>query len=201
MKCLSPDMCRSWLAAFGLVFGQEELMLEAVGGKPSQPLMYVVIEGRKFALSEFCRDALDWLPAGRERLLVTSAWSNYPLDRRRIFETIRRGCGELDDLTAAPGHLFAATKNADTWYDDRPALDVDEEAIAMWLMALMLEWTWEGFVVVQGCHDVIFLGDGFVRFESADAGRMAEAESFLASWGLTSRTEFPWKSSAGSETP
>lgn len=105
----------------------------------------------------------------------------------------------IETLTDAPGHLFESTKLADTHYDDRPEIDLDEEATAMWLMALMLDWTWEGFALVEGCKDVVTLGDGFLKFETEDLGRLAAAKVLVDRWGLKWRTDFPWTSAPGSQ--
>jgi hypothetical protein len=133
------------------------------------------------------------MPAGRERLLIVSEWSNYPPDWLHIFETIRRGCGVSRSLSDAPGHLFIATKDSTTHYADRPSIDVEEEAVAMWLMGLMLEWTWSGYAVVKGCRDAVWLGDGFVGFLSPDPARLDVANALIAERGLKSSDIFPWR--------
>lgn len=189
MKALSVDMCRSWLAP-GL-FLDANLALVRPQARAAQRL-YAVTESKGLRISEFCREALDWLPVGQERLLIVSGWSAYPPDQLRIFETIRRGCGVSDSLESAPGHLFASTKRPNTDYDDRLDLDVDEETTAMWLMGLMLDWAWEGYAVVRGCSDGIFLGDGFICFDSLEPARIAEASALLRHWELTPQTDFPW---------
>jgi hypothetical protein len=151
-----------------------------------------VIDGVKLNLPELSRRLLDWMPAGRDRLLIISNWSDYPPDHLHIFETIRKGCGVLQPLAGAPGHLFVSTKTDATDYDDRPLVDVEEESVAMWLMGLMLKWTWEGYAVVKGCADAVWLGDGFIRFFSADGNRLDAANDLVAEYGLRPRDTFPW---------
>ncbi len=41
----------------------------------------------------------------------------------------------------------------------------------MWLMGLMLKWTWQGYAIVKDCGDAVYLGDGFVVFLSTDPAR------------------------------
>jgi len=133
------------------------------------------------------------MPVGRERLLIVSKWWNYPPDQFTIFETIRKGCGVSVPLSEAPGHLFISTKESGTWYDDRPQIDVEEESVAMWLMGLMLKWTWQGYALVKGCQDAVWLGDGYVGFLSGDPARLDEAKSLVAELGLKSTDTFPWQ--------
>ncbi len=191
MKCLSLDECRSWLAPSGLIL-DEYVRLQAVEGNLYPPL-YVVTENYGGSLSELSRELLDWLPVGRERLLIVSDWSNYPPDHLAIFETIRRGCGVAQLLADAPGHLFISTKDSTTHYEDRPSIDVEEESVAMWLMRLMLEWTWTGYAVVKECRDAVWLCDDFVGFLSADPARLDVANALIAGRGLKSSNRFPWQ--------
>ena len=92
MKCVSVEHCRLWLAPAGLVLDEKRWLKEPEQAA-SLPAQYVVVERTHVALAEFSRRLLDWLPAGRERLLIVSDWSGYPPDQRHIFETIRKGCG------------------------------------------------------------------------------------------------------------
>jgi hypothetical protein len=191
MKCLSVEECQSWLAPSGLIL-DEYHRLQAVEGNLYPPL-YVVTQKYGGSLPELSRELLDWMPVGRERLLIVSDWWNYPPDKSAIFETIRRGCGVSQSLSDAPGHLFISTKDSATHYEDRPSIDVEEEAVAMWLMGMMLEWTWNGYAVVKGCRDAVWLGDDFVGFLSADAARLEAANSLIAERGLKSSNRFPWQ--------
>jgi hypothetical protein len=156
--------------------------------------LYAIVEGTPIALSEFARESLDWLPFGKDRLLYTSSWrdDNLP-DHSILFETIRRGSGISADLDQMPGVLFNSTKGPATHYEERPINDVAEEAIAMWLLALMLEWTWTGFAVVSGCQDVIHIGDGYLMFNSVEKSRLTDAEELVTRYGLKSQAEFPWR--------
>jgi hypothetical protein len=192
VRCLSAEECRSWLAPSGLVLDQYLRVGELAGGT-QRPPRYYVIDGVKLPLPDFSRRLLDWMPAGRERLLIVSDWSHYPPDHPHIFETIRKGSGVSQRLAEAPGHVFASTKTDATDYDDRPLIDVEEESVAMWLMSLMLEWTWEGYAVVKGCGDVVWLGDGFIQFFSADRARLDAANDLVAAYGLRPRDTFPWQ--------
>src|SRR5579863_3584204 len=192
MRCLSAEECRSWLAPSGLVLDQN-LRVEEPDEGMQRPPRYYVIPGVKLNLPDLSRRLLDWMPAGRERLLIVSDWWDYPPDQLHIFETIRKGSGVPQRLAEAPGHVFASTKTDATDYDNRPLVDVEEESIAMWLMSLMLEWTWEGYAVVKGCGDVVWLGDGFVRFFSADGARLDAANNLVAEYGLKPRDDFPWQ--------
>ncbi len=186
--------CRSvpLVAAASNLTLDSQLMLEQHHEALAQRPLFVVTDRFEKSLPELCRQCLDWLPAGRERMLLTSGWSPYPPDHLQIFEMIRTGCGFPQSLGATPGHLFLSTKQAGTHYEDRPAIDVSEESIAMWLMGLMQEWTWEGYAFVQGCRDVIVLGDGYLRFLSIDFARLDEAEALVGEWGLKARATFPW---------
>ena len=154
-------------------------------------MLFVVTENARISLAEFCREALDWLPIGRERLVLVTGWSGYTPDHLIVFNALRKGAGLVAPLEAAPGQLFTSTKSSFD-YEDRPEADVIEEAMAMWLMALMQEWTWDGYALVHGSSDVVTLGGGLMTFESAEPARMAEAETLIARFGLKSRTTFPW---------
>ena len=193
MRCLSVEQCRAWIASAGLRL-DDNLWIRTPEEEVSPPPYYVVIKGFNLNLSEFSRRLFDWMPVGRERLLIVSNWSSYPPDQKYLFETIRRGCGISQTLEEAPGHLFVSTKTEATWYDDRPLIDVEEESLAMWLMALMLEWTWDAYALVEGCRDAVRLGDEFVEFLTTDPERREAANSLIGQFGLTSRDTFPWGS-------
>lgn len=98
-------------------------------------------------------------------------------------------------LAETPGHLFISTKDESTHYDDRPEIDVKEESIAMWMAALMLEWTWEGYLMAKDSPSFVRLGDGFIEFVTNDDERLAAANSIIGDFGLKSRTTFPWQQS------
>jgi len=100
-------------------------------------------------------------------------------------------------LRVAPGHVFSASKEQGADYDERPALDVAEESIAMWMMGLMLEWTWEGYATVAGCADAIWLGDGFVRLLASDAGSQARAVAMMQESRLKYAVKYPWGAGPG----
>jgi hypothetical protein len=135
---------------------------------------------------------MDWLPVGRERLVFVAEADTAPPDRKVIFEAIRRGCGATSDLTAAPGHLFDSSKAEGTHYEDRPALDVLEESVAMWLVGLAVEWTWPGFVAVKDCPEHIDLGDGYLRFVSPTLSRLEAARAMCVGLGMRTVDRFPW---------
>jgi len=157
-----------------------------------QPYCFVV-DSYKLNLPALSRELWDWMPAGRERLLLVSDWSHYPPDQPTIFNTIRKGCGVHQSLPDAPGHLFVSTKDDNTDYDNRPLIDVEEESIASWLAGLMLEWTWQGYMTVQGYPNAVRLGDGFVRFLSTDPVRLAAGTAICAKWGLRPCARYPWQ--------
>jgi hypothetical protein len=189
MRTLSLQDARSWLARVNLNLDEYDRL---EWPHDAHPGLYVVTAKSSMASSYLCGQSLDWLPVGRERLLLATKWDTYPPDKLIVFDAIRKGAGANEKLFREPGHLFPSTKSNDTCYDDRSEADVQNESIAMWLMGLMLEWTWEGLVAVEGCADVICLGDDFLHFLSIDQNRIEEARKLVEPWGLPVRTTFPW---------
>jgi len=196
MRCANAAECRDWLAPSGLRLGADRRLADE-GAWAEFPARYYLIDRPDLDLPDFSRQMLDWLPMGRERLLFVTEWAGYPPDQAHIFQTIRAGAGATRSLAVAPGHIFSATKAPGTDYDERPALDVAEESVAMWLMGLMLEWTWEGYVAAAGCADAIWLGDGFVRFLPSDARSNAAALGMMAESSLRYAVKFPWGAGPG----
>ena len=191
MRCAGVAECGAWLAPGGLRLDADLALLDA-GQWARFPERYYLIDRPDLDLPEFSRQLLDWLPVGRERLLMVSRWSADPPDHPHVFNAIRAGAGADQPLRAAPGHIFAASKEDGADYDERPALDVAEESIAMWLMGLMLEWTWEGYATVAGCADALWLGDGFVRFLASDARSHAAALAMMRESNLKYAVKYPW---------
>ena len=121
------------------------------------------------------------------------SWETYPPDHNEVFEALRRGCGAKNTLIDTPGHVFTSTKLDGTWYDDRPAVDVTEESIAMWIAGFTLQWTWCGVVAVEGCDEFIDLGDEHLRFVSRDKQRLEQAVALSQEVGLKIIDRFPWQ--------
>ena len=123
MRCAGVAECGAWLAAGGLRLDADLALLDA-GQWARFPERYYLIDRPDLDLPEFSRQLLDWLPVGRERLLMVSRWSADPPDHQHVFNAIRAGAGADQPLRAAPGHIFAASKEDGADYDERPALDV-----------------------------------------------------------------------------
>ena len=189
MRTINLPHAMSWFSRQSLTFdkhGRLEWPYDA------HPGLYVLTSNFSRDWPGIGRELFDWLPVGRDRLLLVTNWQTYPPDRWVIFDAIRKGAGALQNLTLEPAHLFPSTKLSGTWYDDRPEADVQHESIAMWLMGLMLDWAWEGYAAVDSCSDVIGLGDGFIHFLSMDQQRMEQARELARPWKLPMQTTFPW---------
>lgn len=190
MKTLSIEDCQAWLAHLPFTLNENfyPRWPEDVGFRS----LYVITDHYPSSYPELCRRILDWLPAGRDRLLVVGNWVDYPQDHRLIFEAIRNISEETESLALAPGHLFTSTKDESTWYDDRLTIDVVEEAIAMWLTALMLQWEWNGTAFVQDCQDAVYFGDGYIEFVSLDDRRLDQAKALAQEHRVATTATFPW---------
>jgi hypothetical protein len=188
LQFLTAEECRLWLEPSGIEIDEY--------GRPAEsytpPRNVFALPDPKLSSPYVVRAAMDWLPVGRERLVFVSATITYPPDLMIVFEAIRRGCGASSEVVATPGHLFVSTKTEDTDYDDRPAVDVFEESIAMWIGGLALEWTWPGLIAVKACAEFIELGDGYMRFVSPSASRLEQAVGLSAQLGLRTLDRFPW---------
>ncbi len=189
MRTLTLPHARSWLSKNNLNLDQYNRLVWPYDANPG---LYVITSNFSKNWPDVCRQSLDWLPVGQDRLLLTMQWEIYPPDRLVVFDAIRRGAGAIETLLVEPAHLFPSTKSVDTWYDDRTEADIRHESVAMWLMGLMLGWQWEGYAAVEGCSDVIGLGDGFLHFLSVDPQRMKQARSLAGPWQLPMQTTFPW---------
>ena len=154
--------------------------------------VYALADDPKLNCPHIVREAMDWLPVGRQRLMFIAGGESPWPDEKIVFEAIRRGCGATSDLTIAPGHLFDSSKGDRTHYEDRPVLDVSEESVAMWLGGLAVEWTWPGFIAVKECPEYIDLGDGYLRFISPTLSRLQAASAMCVRLGMRTLDRFPW---------
>ena len=191
MLCASVAECRDFLAPAGLGLDRQ-LRLTDQGAWDGLVARYYLVDRPDLDLPDLSRQLLDWLPQGRERLLLVSNWTDDSIDQPYVFEALRRGAGAQRGLREAPGQIFTASKEPGTDYENRPALDVAEESVAMWLTGLMLDWTWEGYVAVAGSADAIWLGDGFFRLLAASAESQARAMRLLDGSSLRYTVKFPW---------
>jgi hypothetical protein len=190
VRTLPIEECRRWIARSDYTLN-ENLYLRWPDGLGITSL-YAVTDRYCLSYPELCRRFMDWLPAGRDRLLIVADWIDYIPDKRLIFEAIRRISADVRPLVEEPGHLFTSSKDESTWYDDRPETDVVEETIAMWLFALMLQWGWAGCLHARDCSDALFIGSGYVEFVSRDSRRLEEAKALADEHGISTTTKFPW---------
>lgn len=146
MRFLKLEECQAWLGATGFELDGRGRLSEPY----TSPRDVYALADPRLSHPDIVRRATDWLAAGRERLIFISERITYPPDQPIIFEAIRRGGGAVTDLAHSPGHLFTSTKTDATDFEDRPEIDVREESLAMWIGGLALEWTWLGFIAVQG---------------------------------------------------
>jgi len=92
MRGASLTQCAAFLAPAGLQL-DGDMRLRDGGAWAQFPERYYLIDRPDLELPEFSRQLLDWLPMGRERLLVVSRWSADPPDQLHVFNAIRAGAG------------------------------------------------------------------------------------------------------------
>ena len=189
MRVLDVDECRQWLNSSGLVIDPYRRANEPY---PTPIDVYALADDPKLNCPHIVREAMDWLPVSRERLMFIAEADVFVPDQKVVFEAIRRGCGATSDVAATPGHLFESSKAEGTHYEDRSALDVFEESVAMWLGGLALQWTWPGFFAVKDCAEHIELGDGYLRFVSPTLSRLEAARAVCVDLGMRTADRFPW---------
>lgn len=134
--------------------------------------LFVMTDGVDTTHNDLCRDLLVWLPQDRERLLWVHDFTPSP-DQVHLFETLRQEGG----LRETPGHLFPAD---------------DDDATALWLVALIVKWGWEAVLVIPDSLERLTFGEGYIQVHSAESGRLAEIEVLADSHGLQTLPSLPW---------
>lgn len=197
MKSLTAVESKKWLESFGIeVLGDldsnmNNLPLRFQGEADVQrQKIFCLIPAESGQAEAFAAQILEWLPPGRERLLLLTHWITLPDRGVPLFEFIRRGWGEHRSLSDAPGFVFGGGGSAYVGEEQEPP-DI-ESVVLSGLVFLSLCYTWEGYIASVNCHDVIFLGDDFVQFSSTDAARIDEAKSIMEMFKLQPRTTSPW---------
>ena len=99
-----------------------------------------------------------------------------------MIATARVGLGEQRPLLEAPGHLFDPHD-----YENLDQLEISEAqwrdvALIASFMSLVMMAEWDGWLIAQGCHDLIEFWEGNVLLYSSDMSRLREGEEILTTF-------------------
>jgi hypothetical protein len=132
-------------------------------------------------LMSFAANLNRWLPTKRQRLLWFSHWGAPWADRdsRALIEAARIGLGEHRPLLDAPGNLFEAHDYDNQDQGTMPKAQWRDVALLAALMSLVMMGEWDGWLIAQGCTDLVEFWEGNVLLYSDNAARLREGEALL----------------------
>jgi hypothetical protein len=171
MRFLSPDETKEWLMSFNVSVSHDATLRFPESCNTATQTILVNLPDRPLKLTYLLERVVDWLPRGRERLLMMSHWNTFPPHPLVFFETARQGCGERRHVIDAPGLLIES--------DDGPKCQEFSEspntATFVGFALLVVNFDWRAYLISKNETSHIYLGDEFISFSTADNNKAAEA--------------------------
>jgi hypothetical protein len=167
MKGLTYGHAEEWLNDFDVQIGDHRHL--HFSGQDTR--LMVNLPKQPLRLSGLATSLVQWTSQGSTLMLWLSNWESDPPEPFHLFQAFRAGAGLSDSLIDVPAMSFESSTPSDLM-------------MASNLIFLILAFNWEGYLLAEGDHDHIYLGDECFSFFSSKAQRLKNANQIVNSFDL-----------------
>lgn len=131
----------------------------------------------------FMIDALiKWIPTNKDRLVWVDSWEHNGLRLSELFFCFRNSMGESSSIEDVPGVYFSNCDFNSEFQCELYGNNLKTVSILANLIFIMLEESWNGWLLSSESTDRIFIYEQIIEFHSDDMAQIEKANEIIKYW-------------------